>query len=196
MKRKVVIQIVLLYHGTIDKYADDILQNGVLLRKSKPSLDFGPGFYTTPDKNFAITTAKRRMKRYNLFRKNKEDHVGWRVLEFECNEECLSVLNEKSFIEANDTWARFILANRCTNSDVHATFDNNIDHRYDIVRGPTSDGTNAALTPIIKAIDLGELKIEDVDYAAFAPSKHGSWNDQFSFHTVKSLSCIRLRGVL
>lgn len=184
---EVVIGIILLYHGTIDKYADDIIQNGILLKKSKRHLDFGPGFYTTPDKDFAIVTAKRRMKRYNIFRENKVDWVEWRVLEFECDEDELNSLRRKLFVEANEEWARFILANRCSNTSIHSSFDNNINGKYDIVCGPTADGTNGSLTPIVKAIDLGKLRIEDADYSSFAPSTHGAWDDQFSFHTAKSL---------
>ena len=38
-----------LYHGTILNHQIDIEKNGINLEKSKSFLDFGRGFYTTPD---------------------------------------------------------------------------------------------------------------------------------------------------
>jgi hypothetical protein len=40
-------QEIVLYHGTIESYADDIIGNSVDVQLGKPNRDFGPGFYTT-----------------------------------------------------------------------------------------------------------------------------------------------------
>ena len=48
-----------LYHGTILQHAINILENGIDLKKSKPFLDFGRGFYTTPDIEMARNMAFR-----------------------------------------------------------------------------------------------------------------------------------------
>ena len=40
-------QDIVLYHGTLDHHAQDILSNGVSLAGANPDADFGPGFYTT-----------------------------------------------------------------------------------------------------------------------------------------------------
>lgn len=188
--------ILLLYHGTIDKYANDITKNGILLHKSKLHLDFGAGFYTTPDKEFAIATAKRRMKRYNAFCKDAKERVGWQVLEFECDETLFQNLRSKSFEEANTEWAQFVLANRCSNPIIHASYDNNVDKRYDIVTGPTADGANGAITLLVDALDCNRVKLNLLNYESFSPSSNSSWGTQCSFHTSKSLSCIRLINVL
>lgn len=90
---------VVLYHGTIDIYANDIMTNGIKLNKSKSFLDFGPGFYTTPSYEFAKNTAKLRAKRYNYFRKNRS--VGWKVIELVCDDCEFSKLTIKSFSEAD-----------------------------------------------------------------------------------------------
>lgn len=190
------IDILLLYHGTIDRYADDIAQNGILLCKSKPHLDFGAGFYTTPDKEFAITTAKRRMKRYNAFCKSAKKQVNWRVLKFECNEVLFQNLQNRQFEKADASWAQFILANRCSNPIIHASYDNNIDHKYDTVWGPTADGANGAITLIVESLNGNRMDLIQADYTSFAPSVNSSWGQQCSFHTEVSLACIRLVDML
>ena len=184
----------ILYHGTIDKYADSIMNNGILLKKSKPHLDFGPGFYTTSDKEFAISTAKWRMRRYNAFHKN--DPVKWRVVELECYEDRIPLLRIKTFEKADDLWAKFILANRSMNPKIKSAFDNNIYACYDVVSGPTADGKNGDLTQIVEALDSDKIRIEEIDYSLFAPSANSSWGHQISFHTEKSLSCIVPRRVI
>lgn len=180
--------IMLLYHGTIDKYAHDIIANGIDLRKSKSFLDFGPGFYTTTSRAFAENTAKLRMKRYNAF--HKEAQVGWKVIELVCDETELQTLNVKKFQLHDAEWGRFIIANRCNNPSVHTAYDNNTKCQYDIVSGPTADG-KGTLTPIVAAVNKGGLRLEDVDCTKFAPSEHGIWGEQTSFHTEKSLACIK-----
>jgi len=61
------------YHGTILTYAIDISSKGVDLSKSKKYLDFGRGFYTTPD----IKMVKDMARRVSVFveRTRKMWHV-------------------------------------------------------------------------------------------------------------------------
>ncbi len=46
-----------LYHGTTYRNALDIIQNGINLNKSNLYLDFGRGFYVTPNWNLARNIA-------------------------------------------------------------------------------------------------------------------------------------------
>lgn len=186
----------LLYHGTINTYADGIFANGVSLDKSKPHLDFGPGFYTTPDKNFAIRTSEWHAKKYNAFHRGKSVQVVGRILIFDCDEKKLERMNQKLFVTANAEWAQFILANRCSDADISERYDNNLHGKYDVVFGPTADGSKGELTSTIDRIDKGELRIEEVNYPLFAPSNNGLWGIQISFHTARSLSCIQLQDML
>lgn len=48
-----------LWHGTLQSYASDIQTNGVDLARSRYSLDFGRGFYTTTNRNQAEQWARR-----------------------------------------------------------------------------------------------------------------------------------------
>ena len=45
------------YHGTILNFALNIEENGIDLTKSNEYLDFGRGFYVTPDKKMAENMA-------------------------------------------------------------------------------------------------------------------------------------------
>lgn len=49
-----------LYHGTDDKSANNIVKNGIDLYSGSLHTDFGPGFYTTPDIKLAEIWAKRK----------------------------------------------------------------------------------------------------------------------------------------
>lgn len=177
-------------------YADDITRNGILLCKSKPHLDFGAGFYTTPDREFAIATTKRRIKRYNAFHKDMRKQVNWRVLKFECDEALLQNLHNKRFEKADARWAQFILANRCSNPIIHESYDNNINQKYDTVWGPTVDDANGSITLIVESLNDDKMKLSLADYTSFAPSANSAWGLQCSLHTEASLSCIRLVGML
>ena len=178
---------IILYHGTLDTYANDILKNGISLKKSKPFLDFGPGFYTTPNIDFARNTAKFRAKRYNLFNRNHK--MGWKIVEIVCDDDEFYKINLKYFNSPNMEWGMFVLANRCENEEVHNAYDNNIMRTYDIVSGPTADGTGT-LAPMIAGVSDGTILLENIDYTQIAPSTNKVWGSQISFHTLKSLSCI------
>lgn len=59
MSEKVVICIIL-YHGTIDKYADDIKANGINLKKSKHCLDLAPD--STQQKTTNLPRIRRNLE--------------------------------------------------------------------------------------------------------------------------------------
>lgn len=48
-----------LYHGTNCSSAINIITNGIDLKYSKPYLDFGAGFYATPNYDHAVISALR-----------------------------------------------------------------------------------------------------------------------------------------
>src|SRR5262245_10748193 len=57
---------VVLWHGTLKRYADDIQNNGVDPRRGRPNVDFGLGFYTTTfawqARQWAEDTYRRKYK--------------------------------------------------------------------------------------------------------------------------------------
>ena len=95
------------YHGTILNFALNIKENGIDLTKSNRYLDFGRGFYVTPDKIMAENMAKRVAVRY--FRTMKNPILA--VVTFEYNENI--DLKIKKFNDTDIEWAKFILKKSC-----------------------------------------------------------------------------------
>ena len=85
-----------LYHGTNRTSAIDIWKNGIDLSKSKPYLDFGPGFYTTSDKSLAVGRAINNV--YKLNRHNKEQEKPYVVILKIDNEELFCDYVDKVFL--------------------------------------------------------------------------------------------------
>ena len=54
-----------LYHGTNYSSAINIMTNGIDLKYSKKYLDFGVGFYTTPNYDHAAISAIRATDKFN-----------------------------------------------------------------------------------------------------------------------------------
>lgn len=65
-----------LYHGTNYSSTINIITNGIDLRYSKPYLDFGSGFYTTPNYDHAAFSALRATDKFNnRYRKYEEPYI-------------------------------------------------------------------------------------------------------------------------
>ena len=62
------------------------------------------------------------------------------------------------------------------------------DNKYDIVFGEIADGTIANVANRIKNNDLN---INEVDYSLFIPESGRYYESQYSFHSLKSLTCIK-----
>lgn len=63
-----------------------------------------------------------------------------------------------------------------------------IDRAFDIVFGEIADGTIANVANRIKNSDLN---INEVDYSLFIPKSGSYYENQYSFHTLKALTCIK-----
>lgn len=190
---QVVIFISLIYHGTIHTYAANIMLHGVLLSKSKRHLDFGPGFYTTPELEFARATAESHANSFNYF--NPHQPVRPQVLAFEFDRQKAALLSQLSFRHPDLPWAQFIIANRCENPAVHSSYLHNIDQKFDLVFGPVADG-KGTITPMVEQVNVGALSLEELNFRAIAPATHSRWGTQISFHTKEALACIQLKSVV
>ena len=100
------------YHGTNSISAGNIRKNGVNLSSSKKALDFGPGFYTTTNKQQAIEWAARKAE--------------GEVVHFRLSGSALSNMNNLSFNGATSSWGRFVRHFRKKGKM----------HSYDTVSGP------------------------------------------------------------
>ena len=181
------VYVVKLYHGTIYSSAIDIIGNGIDLNCSQKMLDFGKGFYTTPDREYAIMTAKNKTLKHNRKYKQQETPV---VIEFDyaSNEN----LHIKELHAHNDVWALFVLANRMnlTMIDKYNIIEHNLDNRYDIVHGEIADGS---ITQVSYQIRNNEKTPFDIDIKSLLQDGGLSYGYQFSFHTQAALSCIKAK---
>lgn len=170
----------ILFHGTDLDSAVDICKHGIDLGKSQKKLDFGAGFYTTPD----IERAKRR-----ALLKSGGSAARARIVVAEVDDIRFDSLIKKEFYNANQQWCDFILINRCGKALLSgiAGREHNLDNRYDVVCGEIADSN---ISSIVYEIKKGKRKAEEVNFSELLPDSLRSYGYQISFHTKKSLSCI------
>lgn len=173
-----------LYHGTISTCAENIIKNGIILKKGKLCVDFGQGFYTTKDIGFAISTAKNKTYKTNY-------HYGFEycrpvILVYEYN--IIDGLEICEFKRKDLLWAQFIINNRNGKTYVEKTNQNfhNINCQYDIVIGAIADNR---ITSIANELKILNQKLTKIDFSNII---YYYKTNQYSFHTEKSLSCINL----
>ena len=159
----------ILYHGTDENSAKDILLRGIVLALGNERADFGQGFYTTPDKQMAEKWAARKgvMSR-------------GAVISFLFDESSIpDCLSTKRFDQADLIWAQFVANNRNGFRYIRKMEepDNNLYGQYDIVIGPTADGDVANIT---RALEADALPVSSADVEAMT-QRVLSW--QYSFHT-------------
>jgi len=157
---------VTLYHGTTMAFEVPDL------RKSRKGMDFGAGFYATPNR----VSAERWAAKMSYLRRGGKPTV----LEFQFDEDGARAAGLiKVFPVIDRHWVGFVLANRTEGFDAE---DHNLDNRYGIVHGRIADDR---LIQIIDDYTHGDLTIEEVEFRlANAPIK----TFQFSFHTELALS--------
>lgn len=175
------------YHGTILSHAMDISNNGINLNKGNRYLDFGKGFYVTPDyelaKNMAIRVSEFEQRKKNV------KNVFPTVISFEYKEN--TDLNYKIFDNEDIEWAKFIMANRVLPEIANklGLHDNNYDLKYDIIIGGTADGSVAGIASDLR---FGRINLEEYELklSDFLKSDGSSYGTQIVFCTEDALSCI------
>ena len=156
-----------LYHGS-----DQIIKTPEL-RKSIRTLDFGPGFYTTTNKeqasNFAIKVYDRSIRSGTT---PKGKFVSVYEADFEAIRKELDILH---FDSANEEWFDFIIANR------RNTWQGK---KYDVIYGPVANDT---IYRTLIAFEAGELsKTETI-----ARLKVRKLFDQMTFASERSLTFLK-----
>lgn len=175
------------YHGTFLEAAKSIEEDGVLLRKCKQHTDFGKGFYVTEHYEYALNTARKKVR--------KSLAKGYRlipaIVRFEYD-----VRSGKNLELVFDTesleWLQFLVNNRNGQkyiSDVGNTF-HNLGHRFEIVTGRIADQDITLVA--------SELK-EKSKLAGYADLKRVIYRDnpyatQISFHTPRALENLHYLG--
>ena len=134
--------------------------------------DFGTGFYATTDleqaRRFVATKCDRSRKAQGM------------VSYFEVADDFLKTpeLKIRTFLKADEEWARFVEANR---RDIHYR------HEYDIVYGPVADDQVYASFALYESelIDFSEL---------LNRLKVRKLTDQVLFHTERALAILNYTG--
>ncbi len=145
------------------------------LAKSKKYKDFGTGFYLTTILDQAIERAIAVTKRYG---------GTPTVTSYEFDETQTQELNVKVFKELDAEWALFVVNNRNDKFIDFAEPLSNHDNKYDIVNGPIADDN------VLKSINLYLDKYINEE-ALIERLRYREFNNQYSFHTEKSLKHLR-----
>jgi hypothetical protein len=177
-----------LYHGTNYSSAMSIFMNGIDLSCSKPYLDFGAGFYTTPSYAHAAISAIRTTKKYNAKYGTHEEPYIVKINYIPTGEGNLSII---SYPRHSEKWGRFVLNNRLTQEMLHTyhIIEHNQDAKYDVCCGEIADGS---IVNIAYKVNNQIIMPEDVDYRAFLKDSGQVYPQQYSFHTLKAISCIEV----
>ena len=161
-----------LYHGS-----DQIIKIPEL-RPSIRTLDFGPGFYTTTNKeqavNFAVKVFDRSTREGNI---PKGKFISIYEVDYEKMKQKLDILH---FETADNEWLDFVLANRRNYYD---------GKRYDVIYGPVANDT---IYRTLIAFENGTLSEEDT----IAKLRSRQLFDQMTFITERSLSFIKYTGFM
>lgn len=175
------------YHGTNLSSAFDIWLHGIDLNKSLPNLDFGKGFYVTDNKEKAIERAFKKTNDYNKRHHCKEEPY---LVEVFIDDASWEEMKTRFFEMREKDWFTFVINNRLELSylKAHNIWNHNKDNKYDIVFGEIADGKIANIANEIK---MQTLNYADFDYMDILPEDRKFYGNQYSFHTEKSLSCIK-----
>lgn len=133
--------------------------------------DFGKGFYTTKDINQAIRWTQIKKRRLEKEDRDNEVHQYVNIYEY-IEDNSLNILN---FEEATEEWLKFVFKNRQSDELVH---------QYDIVIGPVA---NDNLYQVLVGYENGIYNLEET----IKRLKTYLLSNQISFHTLKSLECIK-----
>lgn len=133
--------------------------------------DFGKGFYTTTDFEQAKRWTKIKKERVKREQGDKSVNQYINIYEYTENED-LNILN---FEEATEQWLKFVFKNRQSDELVH---------QYDIVIGPVADDN---LYQVLVGYENGVYDMQET----IKRLKTYLLVNQISFHTLKSLECIK-----
>jgi len=166
----------ILYHGSNIEIME------IDLGKCRPFKDFGKGFYTTPVKEQALAMAKRTVKIY------KEGTPCITEYSFDVTRLEDPQFNIKRFFNPDINWARFVINNRNHDFKDIGRPECNSDSKYDIVSGPVANDDISALVNVYLAGLLpDEALVKQLTYRDLC--------NQFSFHTIRAVSCLQKSGV-
>lgn len=183
----------IVYHGTDSLSSDNIITNGINVKYGEKSVDNGRGFYTTPGFEFAKARAIYSASHASEFNKNSKVHPVVLKLDIDITQPLIDGLKIKTFDDCSYQWKQFVFYNRLGRLFLrkwHITSNNhNLDGKFDIVYDETADSHISGMVSDVRyAESISNLEdlINRVDRF-----HHVYWDKQISFHSNKSLKCIK-----
>jgi hypothetical protein len=153
----------ILYHGSNTEISK------IDLEMCKPYKDFGKAFYLTTILQQAKEMAEKVAERFG----------GMPVVNtYEFDEKFASDLRVKTFSNANQEWAEFVMKNRNRNS---AIMDD-----YDLIVGPVA---NDDIAMLFRTFSSGFISID----ALVQGLEYRKLNNQYAFKTEKAIALLQKR---
>lgn len=140
-----------LYHGTIGPFADDIEKIGISLAKCGARTDFGRGFYLTTNSRQARRHANKRFKsRYMLpaMTPHRLNPVCAAMLEYTVDRLALGMLTDLVFSSPDAEWMDFV--SHCRGRRPH--IPRGTQGFYDVVWGPVSQVGGLPFPPDVNQV--------------------------------------------
>ena len=162
-----------LYHGTDEKSAMTILEDGIDLYAGNIHTDFGQGFYLTPDIAMATQWAQRK----GIFSRGA-------IVSYQFDEQkAFQELRCREFKYADLIWAQFIANNRngFRYTRMMAMSENNLRGQYELVIGQIADGQVSSITRTLQA------ELAAVDEDVLSNFRRKEYSKQYSFHSKKAV---------
>lgn len=182
----------IVYHGTSNYSAQNIIENGIDFSYGDDSVDNARGFYTTPSKEFAIQRAKMVTASSKGF--TKDDTLKPVILRIEINDNAFNSLSVKEFDGCTYEWKEFVLYNRLGKRFLRnqgiVSDNHNLDFKYDVVIDETAD---AGVGRIVSDVRYKETRSADITSVIQKIQKSNNvfWDKQVSFHARRALQqCI------
>lgn len=171
------------YHGTTSAYAESF-DKGVSISKSRPTRDFGIGFYLTQDKNKAISWASKK-----AFKANTATNIQVAPMILTCKIKISKIQNLYNFkdygTEFNKELLDYLVFNRINRGET-----SNQNYNFDIVFGLIADGPKLDKTLSLYSTDMlkfvqAKQRIEFSDFQTQLCIKNQEIIDSEYFEVVK-----------
>lgn len=175
------------YHGTFLEAAKSIEEDGILLRKCKQHTDFGKGFYVTEHYEYALNTARKKVRKSLV----KGQILVPAIVKFEYDA-VLGAYIEYPFDSENLDWLQFIVNNRNGQeyvAKVNSVF-HNLGYQYEIVSGRISDQDITLVASELKE----ESRLANQEDLHRVVYRNNLYATQISFHTPNALKSLRYLG--
>lgn len=175
------------YHGTFLEAAKSIEEDGILLRKCKQHTDFGKGFYVTEHYEYALNTAKKKVRKSLA----KGQILVPAIVKFEYDAVSGAYI-EYPFESEDIDWLQFIVNNRNGFeyvAKVNSVF-HNLGYKYEIVSGRIADQDITLVASELKESSrlANQADLKRVVY------RNNSYATQMSFHTPNALKSLHYMG--